>query len=171
MDIDPTLAAGNAPGVTHDQLHIQGPVSAGLTPSITLYDKQNAGSISEFLNGREFTVVSAGSGLSAFTPSAINEDTSSFHAFIGADPETTKITDTEITVKFGIKTVQQVVSTVSTAVIPTPAGGSSTGSSKNKANAAQQLIQTSLGLSGNQKPTEAQLLSHTALQNFQRTVQ
>ncbi len=166
MELDPTQAAGDAPGVTHDQLNVQGSVSTGLYQGISLTDKQNAASVSEFLGGREFTVATAGSGLSGFTPSMIIEDTASFHAFVGADPEATIITDTEIKVKFGIKTAQQVATTVSTAIVSTPSGTSSGGSTNNKNNAAQQYIQSTLGLSGNQKPTEAQLNSISGLNNL-----
>ena len=163
MELDPTQAAGDAPGVTHDQIQIQSAVSLGPAQAIKLVDRQNGTSVSEFLGGREFTVLTAASGLSGFTSSMIIEDTNSFHAFVGADPETTVITDTDVKVKFGIKTVQQVAATVSTTVAQTPAGGSSAGSSNNKNKAAQQFLQSTLGLSGNQKPTEAQLNSHPVL--------
>ncbi len=163
MELDPTQAAGDAAGITHDQLKVQGAVSLGSAQVINLVDRQNGSSVSELLGGREFTVLTAASGLSSFTPHMIIEDTNSFHAFVGADPETTLITDTDVKVKFGIKTVQQVAATVSKTAAQTPAGDRSRGSANNKNKAAQQYLQSTLSLSGNQKPTEAQLSSHPAL--------
>lgn len=157
MEMDPTLAAGNVPGTTHDLLQVAGNVRIGTTPVIELVDVQQGASPSAFLNGREFTVLTAASGLSAISPSAILEDLSTFHAFVGADPETAIITDTSVTVKFGIKTVAKAA---------TDAGKVSGGSVQNSGNSAQQYLQQTTGLTGNQQPTQQQLDNHPALQNL-----
>lgn len=157
FEIDPTRAAGNAPGTTHDQLRVAGNVQIGTTPVIKLVDVQQGASPSAFLNGREFTVLTAASGLTGISPLAIQEDLNTFHAFIGADPETAIITDTSVTVKFGIKTV---------ATASKDAGKVSGGSSKNTANSAQQYLQQTTGLTGNQQPTQQQLQNNAALQNL-----
>ena len=157
IEMDPTLAAGNVPGTTHDLLQVQGNVQIGSTPLIELVDVQQGGSPSAFLNGREFTVLTATSGLSGISPSAIQEDLTTFHAFVGADPETAIITDTSVTVKFGIKTVAKAA---------TDAGTISGGSVQNTGNSAQQYLQQATGLTANQQPTQAQLDNHPALQNL-----
>ena len=157
IEIDPTRAAGNAPGTTHDQLQVAGNVQIGTTPVIELVDVQQGASPSAFLNGREFTVLTAASGLAGISPLAIQEDLSSFHAFIGADPEISIITDTSVSVKFGIKTV---------ANASKDAGKVSSGSSKNTANSTQQYLQQTTGLTGNQQPTQQQLQNNAALQNL-----
>ena len=162
IEMDPTQAAGDVAGVTHDQLATGGTVRYGVQPVIKLEDVQQAGSPTAFLNGREFTVLTAAAGLSGLNVNNIIEDFSSFHAFIGADPETTIITDTEVKVKFGVKTVNQVATTV--AQNPTAAGGA--GSSKNKNNATTQYFKHTLGLSGHQAPTQNQLLNAPALQSL-----
>lgn len=166
IELDPTNATGDVAGTTHDQLSIQGSVSTLASPIIELFDVQNGSSPSAFLNGREFTVLTAGSGLSSIPVTSIIEDQSSFHAFVGADPDTVTITDTEVKVQFGIKTVQQVINTVAQTPVTKPNGGASKGSSKNKATAAKQIIQQSTGLTGSQAPTQAQLTSLPTLQSL-----
>ena len=157
IEIDPTRATGNNPGTTHDQLRVQGNVRIGSTPVISLKDVQQGASPTAFLNGREFTVLTSASGLAGISPSAIQEDLNTFHAFIGADTETAIITDTAVTVKFGIKTVANAA---------TGAGQISGGSSQNTGNSAQQYLQQVTGLSGNQQPTQQQLQNNPALQNL-----
>jgi len=157
FEMDPTLAAGNVPGTTHDLLQVAGNVQIGTTPVIKLVDVQQGASPSAFLNGREFTVLTAASGLSAISPSAILEDLNTFHAFVGADPETAIITDTSVTVKFGIKTVAKAA---------TDAGKVGGGSVQNAGNSAQQYLQQTTGLTGNQQPTQQQIDNHPALQNL-----
>ena len=157
IEIDPTRAAGNVPGTTHDQLQVAGNVQIGTTPFIEVIDVQQGASPSAFLNGREFTVLTAASGLSGISPLAIQEDLKTFHAFVGADPETAIITDTSVTVKFGIKTVT---------AASIDAGKVSGGSIQNTGNAAQQYLQQTTGLTGNQKPTQQQLQNNAALQNL-----
>lgn len=162
IEMDPTLGPGDSPGVTHDQLAVSGSVSANTRTEFNLIDVQNGSSPSAFLNGREFTIATAGSGLSAVSPLSIVED-SSFHAFVGADPNTAIITDTEVKVQFGIKTVQQVVNNIATTTVVQPNGSTTTGSKTNKTNAAKQIIKQSTGLTGNQAPTQAQLTSPVLL--------
>ena len=157
LEMDPTRAPGNVPGTTHDLLQVQGNVTLGAAPLIQLVDTQQAASPTAFLNGREFTVLTAAGGLAGISPSAIQEDPGSFHAFVGADPESTIITDTSISVKFGTKTVAQASKT---------AGKISGGSSQNTGNSAQQYLQQTTGLSGNQQPTQQQLQTNPALQNL-----
>jgi len=166
IEMDPTQAAGDVAGTTHDQLNIQGSVSTGVTPLIKLIDVQNGVSPSAFLNGREFTIITAGSGLSSISVSDIVEDQSSFHAFVGADPSTVTISDTEIKVQFGIKTVQQAVTGIAQTPVTKPNGGTSKGSSKNKTTAAKQIIQQTTGLTSTQAPTQAQLVSVPILQSL-----
>ena len=164
INMDPTQGAGDLAGVTHDQLQVTSSVRAGTLPLISLVDNQAASSPSAFLGGREFTVVTAGSGLSMLSPADIVEDAASFHAFVGADPEKTIITDQSVKVTFGIKSVQQVATTVSQTPTPTTAG-----STNNKHKATQQYLHKTTGLTGltgNQTPTVAQLTSHPALQNL-----
>jgi autotransporter-associated beta strand protein len=154
INMDPTQGAGDLAGVTHDQLQVSSSVQAGTLPLISLVDNQAASSPSAFVGGREFTVVTAGSGLSMLSPADIVEDATSFHAFIGADPETTVVSDSEIRVRFGIKTANQVV-----AAVGQNQGGGTPSSTPNKTNATAQHIGQSLGVTGNQRPTIQQLQS------------
>jgi hypothetical protein len=173
IELDPTKGAGDTAGVTHDQLRIGGSITAVPAPLIKLFDTQQGASPSAFLNGREFTVLTAASGLANIPAAAIYEDTNSFHAFVGADPEATIISDTEIKVKFGIKTIQQVATATATTLLPSTntssnntSGGGNTGSVGNTGNASLQYLQHVTGLSGNQAPTLAQLEQTPELQNI-----
>jgi autotransporter-associated beta strand protein len=173
IELDPTKGAGDTAGVTHDQLRIGGSITAVPAPLIKLFDTQQGASPSAFLNGREFTVLTAASGLANIPAASIFEDTNSFHAFVGADPEATIISDTEIKVKFGIKTIQQVATATATTLLPSTntssnntSGGGNTGSVGNTGNASLQYLQHVTGLSGNQAPTLAQLEQTPELQNI-----
>jgi autotransporter-associated beta strand protein len=173
IELDPTKGAGDIAGVTHDQLRTSGSITAAPAPLIKLFDTQQGTSPSAFLNGREFTVLTAASGLANIPAASIYEDTNSFHAFVGADPEATIISDTEIKVKFGIKTIQQVATATATTLLPSTntssnntSGGGNTGSVGNTGNASLQYLQHVTGLSGNQAPTLAQLEQTPELQNI-----
>ncbi|WP_018969873.1 autotransporter outer membrane beta-barrel domain-containing protein [Rubritalea marina] len=174
VNMDPTQGAGDLPGTTHDQVQVAGAVHMNTLPVISLVDNQMAQSPSAYLNGREFTVITAASGLSKLPTANIVEDAHSFHAFVGAEPESTTITDQQVKVRFGIKTAQQVVSSVAQTPTPiqlpqsltTQTPPSRPSSSSNKQQAAQQYIQQTLGISGNQSPTQAQLNMHPALQGL-----
>lgn len=173
IELDPTKGAGDIAGVTHDQLRIAGTVTTSTTPVFELFDTQQGASPSAFLNGQEFTILRAASGLANIPTSAIIEDTNSFHAFVGADPEATIVTDTELKVKFGIKTIQQVATATATTLLPSTntssnntSGGGNTGSVGNTGNASLQYLQHVTGLSGNQAPTLAQLEQTPELQNI-----
>jgi autotransporter-associated beta strand protein len=173
IELDPTKGAGDTAGVTHDQLRTSGSITAAPAPLIKLFDTQQGTSPSAFLNGREFTVLTAASGLANIPAASIYEDTNSFHAFVGADPEATIVSDTEIKVKFGIKTIQQVATATATTLLPSTntssnntSGGGNTGSVGNTGNASLQYLQHVTGLSGNQAPTLAQLEQTPELQNI-----
>lgn len=156
FDLDATKGAGNTPGITHDQVAMVGGINFSTEPVIKLFDTQQGTSPSALLNGREFTIITANSGLSSLSTSSIIEDTNSFHAFIGAAPEKTRITDSEVSVVFGIKTVQQVANTLIS-------NNTNTGSNANSSAAVNQYLQKATGLGANQAPTAAQLESHPLL--------
>lgn len=120
LDIDAGQSAGNDPGISHDQLAVGGNVRFSTAPVLKLFDREQGSNPSSLVSGREFTLVTAGSGLSDLKPDNILLDTQSFHAFVGADAEKTTISDTEVKVVFGIKSVNQVVNTIQQ-VLLTPA--------------------------------------------------
>lgn len=161
IELDPTLSAIPKEGLTHDSVIATSKINVNKTTTIGLYNLQTNASPDEFIHGKRFTVLRAGSGLSSLTEAQIKEDPQSFNPFIEVDTSKTTITDTDVTVEFGIKTVQQATETI--ARIDTKAVNVA---SENKQLAAAQYIQKVTGLTGTQAPSEKQLENNSFFQGL-----